>query len=280
MPGIEEVLRDLVDRQARKSAQEAMEEVREVVKDLDEEVRELRITVGKLRQQVSSLSERVRGEAGIPLASEAEVEQAHITPENIKELRERFSLTQKQLGQLVEVSPATVVSWEQGSTQPQPRNKARILPLMEMDKEEVDAALQRVGVPPSVGADDVRALREQFDLTQKELAILLDVAPGTVANWEGGRGEPREKSRHAIAQLQRMKPREVQDMLGQRQDDDDDLTGEEIKRIRREAGLSQKELADKLDVSGGTISNWETGSTTPRAKNVEKIMELARTETT
>ena len=46
----------------------------------------------------------------------------------------------------------------------------------------------------------------------------------------------------------------------------------EFKRIlqnkRKELGLTQEELAEKLFVSGKTISNWETGKTTPDIDNV------------
>lgn len=42
--------------------------------------------------------------------------------------------------------------------------------------------------------------------------------------------------------------------------------GKEIKRARKEAGLSQKELAEKMGVSEKTIRNWESGSTITKSK--------------
>ena len=43
-------------------------------------------------------------------------------------------------------------------------------------------------------------------------------------------------------------------------------------RLRKSSGLTQEEMADKLQVSRQTISNWETGSASP---SLEKALELA-----
>ena len=42
---------------------------------------------------------------------------------------------------------------------------------------------------------------------------------------------------------------------------------------RVNAGLTQKEAAEKLDVSIGTVQNWESGKTAP---TVDKFIELCR----
>ena len=41
--------------------------------------------------------------------------------------------------------------------------------------------------------------------------------------------------------------------------------GEKIWRLREERGLSQEELAERLDVSRQTVSNWENDKATPDA---------------
>ena len=40
-------------------------------------------------------------------------------------------------------------------------------------------------------------------------------------------------------------------------------TNEKLKEIRKISGMPQEELADKLNVSRQTISNWEKGLSTP-----------------
>ena len=42
-------------------------------------------------------------------------------------------------------------------------------------------------------------------------------------------------------------------------------TGPIIKKLRQEKGLTQKQLADMLNVSRSSIANWETCIRTPRA---------------
>lgn len=48
-------------------------------------------------------------------------------------------------------------------------------------------------------------------------------------------------------------------------------TGERIKKARKAAGLTQKELGEKLGVSGAMIGQYETGSRTPKYDTIVKI---------
>lgn len=49
-------------------------------------------------------------------------------------------------------------------------------------------------------------------------------------------------------------------------------TGEFLKRLRREKGLTQEQLAERFYVSSRTVSRWETGSNLP---DVATLIELA-----
>lgn len=49
---------------------------------------------------------------------------------------------------------------------------------------------------------------------------------------------------------------------------------DEVRKIRNEVGLSQRELAEKIGVSVNSISNWETGKTSPRRGSVRNLVEL------
>ena len=50
--------------------------------------------------------------------------------------------------------------------------------------------------------------------------------------------------------------------------------GERIYRLRRRAGWSQEELADRCGVSRQSVSKWESGQSTP---DLEKLVQLSRT---
>lgn len=50
------------------------------------------------------------------------------------------------------------------------------------------------------------------------------------------------------------------------------MLSEKIRELRRKAGLSQEELADKLNVSRQAVSKWELGSAVPTA---DKLLDIA-----
>lgn len=47
-----------------------------------------------------------------------------------------------------------------------------------------------------------------------------------------------------------------------------------LKEIRNNAGLTQKGMAKKINVSQKTVSTWELGKRTPRIKTAKKIGEI------
>lgn len=51
--------------------------------------------------------------------------------------------------------------------------------------------------------------------------------------------------------------------------------GAEIRRLRRHAGLSQRELADELNARQQTISEWERGEYAPRGTAARLLTRVA-----
>lgn len=51
-------------------------------------------------------------------------------------------------------------------------------------------------------------------------------------------------------------------------------TGEKINQIRKMAGMTQEELAEKMHVSRQTISKWETGASSPDLENAISLCTL------
>ena len=54
----------------------------------------------------------------------------------------------------------------------------------------------------------------------------------------------------------------------------DEVVSGLIRRVRRLAKLSQRELAHDLGVSQSAVAKWETGRTTPSARMLARILDL------
>lgn len=54
------------------------------------------------------------------------------------------------------------------------------------------------------------------------------------------------------------------------------MTGEEIRNLRNKLGLTQLQFAIELNVTLGTVSNWETKRVTPIQGAMEKLIALKR----
>lgn len=59
----------------------------------------------------------------------------------------------------------------------------------------------------------IRKLRKRFDLTQADLAALVDVSTPAVVFWENGRSRPKGENREALVALRKLGKREVQRLL-------------------------------------------------------------------
>ena len=80
---------------------------------------------------------------------------------------------------------------------------------------------ERVIAPRTLSEDDdvrvprgsVRKHRERFGISQREMALLLDVSTLTVSNWETEKTSPSGENKLGFAELRKMGAREVWDRL-------------------------------------------------------------------
>ena len=54
-------------------------------------------------------------------------------------------------------------------------------------------------------------------------------------------------------------------------------TGEKIKRLRKENGFTQEQLAELINVSLMSVRRWEWGKTAPNSKYLQKLAEVLNT---
>ena len=50
--------------------------------------------------------------------------------------------------------------------------------------------------------------------------------------------------------------------------------GNKLNQLRKLSGMTQEQLAEKLNVSRQTISKWESGGTSPDLESIVKVSKL------
>lgn len=55
--------------------------------------------------------------------------------------------------------------------------------------------------------------------------------------------------------------------------------GEKIRRMRKNRGLTQEELAEMIDISSRNLSNIEVGANFPKSETLEKILKALNIST-
>ena len=135
MANIQQLLNEEIRRLARK-------EVIAVEKELKSQLVELRKSVSELKNRIKTL-EKVNAslQAAAPQTVEEPAEEnlkaVRVTPERIKQWREKLGLKRAQYAKLLDVSPLSVTHWESGSTVPRETQKRRIAELRDLGKREL-----------------------------------------------------------------------------------------------------------------------------------------------
>ncbi|MHC4788263.1 MAG: helix-turn-helix domain-containing protein [Planctomycetota bacterium] len=282
MGKVEDALRDLIQYHGKRVAGQLLGDVPSELREARREIRALAKAVETLTKQVQTLSEARLRQMAVPPAPKEQARKMRFTKRTLKSLRRRFGLTQQELAGLLEVSPVTVTAWETGKSRPRERNLAKIATLRAMDQGEVDEALGREPAPSSVTPAQLKRLRSKFSLTQAELAELVGVSTASVTSWEGGKTPPSRENRGAIDQISQLSPQQLDARLGREgapargaaSGTGEGPSPDEIRAIREGAGMSQREVAEKLGVSANTVSNWETGRTVPRRASAAALMAM------
>ncbi len=205
------------------------------------------------------------------------------------ELTEKIDEIQEQLRALTEVveqmsgrveelcEPRRTELDEQGRDLLEMRRQAMAAPpKKKKEPESEEPVAEEEPDAMDVSPEELKKLRAHLDLTQQELAELIEVSPLTVSSWETGKSSPRQASRERIEAVGSMDSEEVDEALG-REHVPAEMPPAEIKSIRERLDLIQAELAEQLGVSKGAITSWETGKSAPSRENRLALLELSRT---
>lgn len=186
--------------------------------------------------------------------------------EKIATLRRQHGMTLEELGNKVGVGKSTVRKWETGMITSIRSDKLTAL----ADTLEVDVAelLSPATDAPAIIAltigQNLQRQRKMLGYCAEYVAGKLGVAPSTVYRWEGGSAGMPAEQLPMLAQLLCTTP----DALLAAQDAQEPLPpppgrmhiGVNILRRRKELGMTQAELAEKLGCQKAAISKIELGA--------------------
>jgi transcriptional regulator with XRE-family HTH domain len=157
--------------------------------------------------------------------------------------RLELGLGATDLAKLLGVAATSVANWEKGRTEPAIAHLPRIIQFLGYDP---DAGSSHLGTA-------LRHRRGLLGLSQEATARHLRVDPGTIRRWERGVREPVGKLRcRALAFLGWPDQGATAATLSER-----------LRRYRHGLGLSQRQVARKLDMRPSTLAGWETGRSMP-----------------
>ena len=109
--------------------------------------------------------------------------------------------------------------------------------------------------------DHIRARRLDLKLLQKQVADQIGVHEITISTWECNATVPEVRYMPAIIQFLGYNPLPVANSLLER-----------LATARRVLGLSQRKMAEQLDVDPATLLGWEAGRHHPTKKSLEAIV--------
>ena len=133
----------------------------------------------------------------------------------------------------------------------------------------------------STFSDRVKKERERAGLSQTQLARICGLSGSMISCIECGKSAGSEKVLVAVARALRVNPEWLRCGSGKREGDfpapppvAHQPFPERLKQLRKQAGLSQRQLANFVGVSMAAVSCWETGTReTPAGDNLVRLAQ-------
>ena len=117
----------------------------------------------------------------------------------------------------------------------------------------------------------LKELRKEKKLTQKELAEETDIAYRTLQRWENGESQIKPEKAEKLANFFGVS---IAHLLGYEDNDFEKANQNRLKELRKEKALTQADLAELLEVTKLTISNWENGVSSIKSDRLKKLCEI------
>lgn len=214
------------------------------------------------------------------------------TTNRLKSLRKAKGMKQSELGELLNVQDAAISKYESGKI---PLTGDTLLKLSEIFNVSVDYLLGLSKPESSVTREfgfRLRELRASEGITQLQMAEILDISKSNISKYEAGTVEPGIDTIVKIAKffnvttdyLFGMKKggdtMETEEKISEIAQDINNTGGENMRLaenmrfLRTQKGLNQRQFADELGVSGAAVAMWETGKREPELSMLIVIAEF------
>ena len=129
----------------------------------------------------------------------------------------------------------------------------------------------------------ISELRKSSGMTQEELGKKLGVVKSTISLWESDSSEPNHAATIALAKLFGVTTDYLLGAEGDTMGTEEKINeitqrvGRNIRSIREQAGLSQRDFAEGFGVEQPTVANWETGKRQPDLNMLIQIAQFGGT---
>ena len=202
--------------------------------------------------------------------------------ERQRQVRELTGLTQIEMAIKLGTSQPAYQAWEAGRREPNLESLKKLAKVLNTSPNYLLGYNQTESIAKAIPQENafperLKELRKMANLTQIEIAEALNISQPAYVEWEKGRTQPTPDKFPLIAKvlntsiyyLLQGAPNEIRLANFQGK-----TLGERLVFLRRNAGLTQAEVADRLQVGQNSYSNWENGVRTPIYPIIEKLAEF------
>ena len=191
----------------------------------------------------------------------------------LRRSRRAAGLTLRTFAQQMAVSTACASRWENNVRRPHSDDLRRISRVLQRPEKEIDSWFTAPALATECIRDarGLRVLRLQAGLSRAELADAVGVSVATIAHWECGRRSLPAQRWNSLSEILEVSPAQFESIVRSRRFLP---PTSHLAMIRRHAGLTQQEVATRLGVSSGLVSQWEHRLQTPSWPNTRRLAML------
>lgn len=153
---------------------------------------------------------------------------------NIKKIRKRKGMTQKELGNKCGIADSAIRRYELGGANPKRETLQKIANALDVSIYVLTGESKTLS-SPHIGKQ-IKKYREEAGLYQRELAEYLKVSQQVIATWEIGRSAPSTEKLFEICQILNVS---LYDMYGVYSDPIEKLSHEEAQYLEKYRFISQ-----------------------------------------